>query len=113
MDDEAPPAPQERGRSRQQPRQKQRGERPGRERRPKADPFAPQVAEAASRRSAAAERARRREEAAAAKRAAGVERERVQKLVARARKPGRDGRRRLGRESAVLLDKVKKLVGSG
>jgi hypothetical protein len=82
-------------------------------RRPKADPFAPQSAEAARRQSAAEERARRREEAAAAKTAAIAERERVQRLVARARKPGRDGRRRLGREGALLLDKVKKLVGSG
>jgi hypothetical protein len=109
-DDEQPP-----------PQQQQRPPRPradlrpngDRRRRPKADPFAPQAAEASRRQAAAEERARRREEAAERKRAAGAERERVQRLVARARKPGRDGRRRLGRESALLLDKVKKLVGAG
>ena len=30
--------------------------------------------------------------------------------MAKARKPGRDGQRRLGRESGLLLEKVKKMV---
>jgi hypothetical protein len=97
-DEEEEQAPQQR--RRRPPRPSTRPDRDHR-RRPKADPFAPQAAE------------RERLQDAAAKKAAGAERERVHKLVARARKPGRDGRRKLGRESALLLDKVKKLVGAG
>ncbi|KAI1094859.1 hypothetical protein F5B19DRAFT_443725 [Rostrohypoxylon terebratum] len=40
-----------------------------------------------------------------------AERERFRKAMAKARKPGRDGQRRLGRESGILLEKVKKMVG--
>ncbi|TGJ82596.1 hypothetical protein E0Z10_g6155 [Xylaria hypoxylon] len=39
------------------------------------------------------------------------ERERFRRAMAKARKPGRDGQRRLGRESGVLLERVRKLVG--
>ncbi|KAI5865078.1 hypothetical protein GGS23DRAFT_407645 [Durotheca rogersii] len=42
-----------------------------------------------------------------------AERERFRKAMAKARAPGRDGQRRLGRESGLLLEKVKKLVGEG
>ncbi|KAI1214117.1 uncharacterized protein F4807DRAFT_114825 [Annulohypoxylon truncatum] len=40
-----------------------------------------------------------------------TEREKFRKAMAKARKPGRDGQRRLGRESGLLLEKVKKIVG--
>lgn len=40
------------------------------------------------------------------------ERERLRNAMARARRPDRNGQRKLGRESKVLLEKVKKLVGS-
>ncbi|KAI1482407.1 hypothetical protein F4774DRAFT_371209 [Daldinia eschscholtzii] len=40
-----------------------------------------------------------------------AERERFRKALAKARTPGRDGRRKLGRESGLLLEKVKKMVG--
>lgn len=39
------------------------------------------------------------------------ERERLRKAMAKARKPDSNGQRRLGRESKVLLERVKKLVG--
>ncbi|GAW24628.1 hypothetical protein ANO14919_142190 [Xylariales sp. No.14919] len=39
------------------------------------------------------------------------EREHFRRAMAKARKPGRDGQRRLGRESGLLLEKVKKMVG--
>ena len=39
------------------------------------------------------------------------ERERWRRTMAKARKPGKNGQRRLGRESSVLLEKVQKLVG--
>ncbi|KAI0110106.1 hypothetical protein F4814DRAFT_425791 [Daldinia grandis] len=40
-----------------------------------------------------------------------AERERFRKAMAKARKPGRDGQRKLGRESGLLLEKAKKIVG--
>lgn len=39
------------------------------------------------------------------------ERERFRKAMAKAKTPGRDGQRKLGRESTVLLEKVRKMVG--
>ncbi|KAI1807608.1 hypothetical protein F4811DRAFT_445679 [Daldinia bambusicola] len=40
-----------------------------------------------------------------------AERERFRKALVKARTPGRDGKRKLGRESGLLLEKVKKMVG--
>ncbi|KAI1809206.1 hypothetical protein GGS20DRAFT_334678 [Poronia punctata] len=40
-----------------------------------------------------------------------AERERFRRAMAKARKPGRDGQRRLGRESGLLLEKIRKSVG--
>ena len=40
------------------------------------------------------------------------EREKLRNAMAKARRPARNGQRKLGRESKVLLEKVKKLVGS-
>ncbi|KAI1470977.1 uncharacterized protein F4812DRAFT_456989 [Daldinia caldariorum] len=39
-----------------------------------------------------------------------AEREKFRKAMAKARTPGRDGKRKLGRESGLLLEKVKKMV---
>lgn len=39
------------------------------------------------------------------------DRDRMRRAMAKARKPGRDGQRRLGRESGLLLERVKKMVG--
>lgn len=55
----------------------------------------------------AAEFARREEE----KKRRIAERERFRKAMAKAKAPGRDGKRKIGREGVILLDKVKKLVG--
>lgn len=41
------------------------------------------------------------------------ERERFRRAVVKAKKPGRDGQRRLGRESGLLLEKVKRMVNNG
>ncbi|KAK8090740.1 hypothetical protein PG994_000245 [Apiospora phragmitis] len=41
------------------------------------------------------------------------ERERFRKAMKKARAPGRDGQRRLGRESGLLLDKAKRMMGDG
>lgn len=40
-----------------------------------------------------------------------AERQRYKKALAKARTPGGDGKRRLGRESGLLLEQVKRLVG--
>jgi len=40
-----------------------------------------------------------------------ADRERMRRMTATARKPDRNGQRRLGRESKVLLERVKRLVG--
>ena len=55
-----------------------------------------------------AERKRREEE----RRRKLAERERMGRAMAKARSGGRDGRKRLGRESGILLERVKKLVDS-
>ncbi|KAK1771344.1 hypothetical protein QBC33DRAFT_591486 [Phialemonium atrogriseum] len=70
-----------------------------------------ELAEAARKREEAEERAaeRARREQERVRRVA--ERERHRRVMAKARVPGRNGQRRLGRESVVLLDKVKRLVG--
>jgi hypothetical protein len=39
------------------------------------------------------------------------DRDRMRRAVANARKPGRDGKKKLGREGAVLLEKIKKMIG--
>ena len=62
--------------------------------------------EAEARRAAIEERMKERERKLA-------ERERSRRMTAAARKPDRKGQRRLGRESRVLLEKVKKIVGEG
>ncbi|KAI0798302.1 hypothetical protein GGR55DRAFT_581998 [Xylaria sp. FL0064] len=59
----------------------------------------------------AAERAAEKERREAERRRRIEERERFRRAMAKARKPGRDGQRRLGRESGLLLEKVKKMVG--
>ncbi|RYO92715.1 hypothetical protein DL764_008091 [Monosporascus ibericus] len=40
-----------------------------------------------------------------------AERQRFQRALVKARAPGRDGKRKLGRESGLLLEKVKRMVG--
>ena len=42
-----------------------------------------------------------------------AERQRFNRALAKARIPGRDGKRKLGRESGFMLEKVKRLVGDG
>ncbi|KAI2629352.1 hypothetical protein GGS21DRAFT_219006 [Xylaria nigripes] len=58
----------------------------------------------------AAERAAEQERRDAERQRKTEERERFRRAMAKARKPGRDGQRRLGRESGILLEKVKRMV---
>ncbi|KAI1148560.1 hypothetical protein F4825DRAFT_92674 [Nemania diffusa] len=60
---------------------------------------------------AAAEWAAEQERKEAERQHKTEERERFRRAMAKARKPGRDGQRRLGRESGLLLEKVKRMVG--
>ncbi|GAB1318999.1 rRNA-processing protein FYV7 [Madurella fahalii] len=55
----------------------------------------------------AAERARREQE----KQQRLAERERYRRAMAKAKTPGRDGKRKVGREGKVLLERIKKMVG--
>ncbi|KAI0444075.1 hypothetical protein F4803DRAFT_278390 [Xylaria telfairii] len=59
----------------------------------------------------AAERAAEQARRVAERERKTEQRERFRRAMAKARKPGRDGQRRLGRESGLLLEKVKKMVG--
>jgi hypothetical protein len=77
------------------------------------DPFSKE-AQAAQRRKEEAERRRRERDEVEQERQNKIQdRERIRRAVQKARIPGRDGKRKLGRESGVLLEKVKKLVGGG
>jgi hypothetical protein len=76
-----------------------------RERRPKSQTFAKEAYDAERRR-------KDREVAESTHKQKILDRQRFRKAVAKARKPGKDGKRKLGRESLVLLEKVKKLVGT-
>lgn len=55
----------------------------------------------------AAEFARRQQE----REKAIADRERYRKAMAKAKEPGRDGKRKVGREGRLLLDRVKKMMG--
>jgi hypothetical protein len=86
-------------------RKKQRKQRP--------DPFSKEAEAARTRRQEAEQRQHEYEENLRHRREALEQRERMRKAMQNARAPGRDGKRKLGRESGFLLEKVKKLVGRG
>jgi len=83
--------------------------RPKKKRRP--DYFSKELAEAEKAKKEAEERAAEKKRREEEKQKRIAERERLRKMMAKARQPGKDGKRKLGRESAVLLEKVKKLMG--
>lgn len=95
-----------------QPNPSSRGTTPHqrRERKPKPVPFR-QEYEAAQQRKEEAEARRLAREQAEADRARKIEeRERFRKAMAKARTGGKNGQRKLGRESKVLLERVKRIV---
>lgn len=69
-----------------------------------------QLAKADERRAEHEERARAREERMAERAERIAEREKFKRAMAKT--VGRDGKKKLGRESGLLLDKVKKLVAN-
>nr|POE61067.1 hypothetical protein CFP56_64776 [Quercus suber] len=86
---------------------------PGRrtQRKPKTLPFRKEHETAQRQRAEAEERQRAREQAERERAQKREERERFRKAMAKARTGGPNGQRKLGRESAVLLEKVKRMVG--
>lgn len=91
-----------RPRGQQQQRQRQQ-RRPGY--------FDKSLKEASQKKSEADARAKEAQERREERERKIAERERYRKAMAKARVPGRDGKRKLGREGHLLLDKVKHLVG--
>lgn len=82
-----------------------------RQRKPKSVPFKREQEQAQKRKAEAEERRKAREEAERQRQQKIDERERFRRSMAKARTGGPNGQRKLGRESNVLLEKVKKMVG--
>ncbi|KAK5121573.1 hypothetical protein LTR85_004745 [Meristemomyces frigidus] len=85
--------------------------RPRRERKPKTQPFKREHEDAMKRKAQAEEWRKAREEAEQQRQQKVAERERFRKAMAKARTGGPNGQRKLGRESQVLLERVKRMVG--
>lgn len=79
--------------------------------RPKAVPFQKEALLAQQRREERERRQKEIEESIQQRQAKVDERERFRKAMAKARSGGRDGQRKLGRESKVLLEKVQRMIG--
>ena len=79
--------------------------------RPKPVPFKKEAQLAQQRKEEREARQREIEEKKRQRQAKIEERERFRRAMAKARSGGRDGQRKLGRESKVLLEKVQRIVG--
>ena len=78
---------------------------------PRPQPFKNETELARKKQEEAEARQSAREEAAAQRESKLAERERFRKMMAKARSGGPNGQRKLGRESTLLLEKVKRMVG--
>jgi len=85
---------------------------PRRPKRAKRAPFSKEAARAQKAKEEAEARSQAREEAERQRQGKIEERERFRRAMAKSRDP-RTGQRKLGRESKVLLEKVKRIVGEG
>ncbi len=85
--------------------------RPQRQARPKPVPFTKEARLAQERREEREKQQKQYEESNRQRQAKIEERERFRKAMAKARLGGKDGQRKLGRESKVLLEKVQRIVG--
>ncbi|KAH9812651.1 hypothetical protein Tdes44962_MAKER05779 [Teratosphaeria destructans] len=83
-----------------------------RDRKPKVQPFKREHEAALKRKAEAEQRRQAREEAERERQKKVEEREKFRKAMAKARTGGSNGQRKLGRESTVLLERVKRMVGS-
>ncbi|KAG8627102.1 hypothetical protein KVT40_004585 [Elsinoe batatas] len=81
-----------------------------RQRRPKTVPFAKEQRAAEQRRKEAEERRERVERAHRERDEKAAERERFRRAMAKARTGGKNGQRKLGRESGVLLERVRRMM---
>ena len=81
-----------------------------RQKRPKPAPFSKEARQAQERKEEAERRRKAIEEANIQRQQKVEERERFRRAMAKARTAGRNGQRKLGRESKVLLEKVKRVV---
>lgn len=87
------------------------GDRPKeRRKRPKTVPFSKEVREAQEQKEEAERRRKAIEEANIQRQRKMEERERFRRAMAKARTGGKNGQRKLGRESKVLLEKVKRVM---
>ena len=77
----------------------------------KPKPFGKELKVAEKKRAEREEARKAKEEALKERDRKRAERERWRSMMAKAREPGKNGQRRLGRESTVLLEKVQRLVG--
>ncbi|KAI9846575.1 MAG: hypothetical protein M1837_003816 [Sclerophora amabilis] len=82
-----------------------------RPRRPKVTPFSKEVRQGQERRAEAERHQQEREDAQRQRQHSLEERERFRRAMAKARSGGKNGQRKLGRESGVLLERVKRAVG--
>lgn len=78
---------------------------------PRPQPFKNETELARKKQEEAEARRSAREEAAAQRESKLAERDRFRKMMAKARSGGPNGQRKLGRESTLLLEKVKRMVG--
>ncbi|KAI9663096.1 MAG: hypothetical protein M1821_008144 [Bathelium mastoideum] len=85
---------------------------PQRRQRARPQTFAKEAAYAHKKRTEAQERQKAKEEAARQRKEKLEERERFRKAMIKAKTPGKDGKRKLGRESKVLLERVQKMMAS-
>ena len=76
-------------------------------------PFRKEYDRAQQRKAEAEERRKAREEAERQRQQKMEERERFRKAMAKARRGGPNGQRKLGRESKVLLEKAKRMFDEG
>lgn len=82
-----------------------------RRKQPRSQPFKKEAELARKNEEEAAARRKAREEAEKERARKLVERERFRKVMAKARSGGPNGQRKLGRESTVLLEKAKRIMG--
>ncbi|KAH7026925.1 hypothetical protein B0J12DRAFT_745939 [Macrophomina phaseolina] len=90
--------------------EKQKDQRPQKRQKPKT--FSKEAALGQKRKEEAEARRLAREESERQRQEKIAQRERMRKQMAKARAPGKDGKRKLGREAPVLLERVKKIVGN-
>ncbi|KAH8912865.1 hypothetical protein BR93DRAFT_115690 [Coniochaeta sp. PMI_546] len=109
--DEQPDLPEDVNGFRSRPDAEQARKRDRRRQQRKPGYFEKELAEAERKKAEAEARAAERERRQKEREKAIKERERHRRIMAKARSGGRDGKRKLGKESIVMLDRVKRLVG--